>query len=582
MESPADKDRDQLHSSLRANSSDFIGVVIDEGGEEADDLVQHHVDEELTSEEKKEAEIGSSVIDSSANDPKSHEEFANNETSAPPLPAAVVGGSSITFKFSYKPRDYEQGYYDQLFYHVASTSNTPVTADKPKEEIIVSPKEAAKLFYKSGVPSERLRMIWNMATLPSTPLPPGTKPPPSMTYGQFRVAVRLIQLFQNRVAAVDEQLTVSEENSGEGVGGSGEGSTRLAPAYFNGISGEIIPLPNNNVVQAIKTMYGFSPSESNEVPASKPNEVTRLARRRTSNSLSTLSTNEGRMNGNIPASEEANLNAAEPMSLAEMEREIRRLTAIVGNLQREVNILKRGNADVPRIDVAEDEDPTVGVEIYWGERKEKEQSPEKRTVTPNETPLKAKVPRSSKDLRSSTPTVPQLPTMDNRRNAASKNRLSQSQNIPAMHPYIPTRTNVARVSVQPTKIPPEGESLTSQMHAVQKQEEFDTLLSHAKERTGGDSGSKTGSRQSNRSGSFRPASVVRRSARDNRPTDLSASARHIVRDKTGKVELYTNFEVEPPSTKAVDLAPLNPPPLGTSFDEQVPVATHRRSLMRRR
>ena len=270
----------QLHSSLRANSSDFIGNVLDEGGEEEEN---HAADDELTAEEKKDADIGLSVPTasaSSANDPKSHEGVAQNETSAPPLPA--VGGSAmITFKFSYQPRDYEQNYYDQLFYHVASTSNTPVSENKPKEEIIVSPNEAAKLFYKSGVPSERLRMIWNMATLPSTPLPPGTKPPPSMTYGQFRVAVRLIQLFQNRVAAVDEQLTVS---------GSDEGSaSRLAPAYFNGISGEIIPLPNNNVVQVIKTMYGGSPSESNEVSASKPNEVTRLARRRTSNSLSTLS-----------------------------------------------------------------------------------------------------------------------------------------------------------------------------------------------------------------------------------------------------------------------------------------------------
>ena len=302
------------------------------------------------------------------------------------------------------------------------------------------------------------------------------------------------------------------------------------------------------------------------------------------------------MNGNMRASEEANLNAAEPMSLAEMEREIRRLTAIVGNLQREVKKLKRGNANVQRNDF-EDEDPTVGVEIYWGERKEKEQqSPEKRTVTPNEVPLKPKVPRSSRNLRISTPTTPPQPTVDNRRNAASKNRLSQSQNIPSMHPSIPRRTQtnlgiaaaeaatgVAQASVQPTKVPPEGESLTSQMHAVRKQEEFDTLLSHAKERTEGDVGSRTGSRQSNRSGSFRPARVARRSARDNRPADLSASARHIVRDKTGKVELYTNFEVEPPSTKAVDLAPLNPPPLKPSFDEQVPVAqNHRRSLMRRR
>jgi len=599
---------------MKANSSDY-GDIMEEGGEEvgnppetsADTTERDHDDYRMTAEEKKEADIPivSVPIDSSTNnDPNSHVEVVNNETSKPPLPAVVVGVSSsiITFKFSYEPRDYEQEYYDQLFSRVASTSNTPVAANKPKEEIIVPPKEAAKLFYTSGVPPERLRMVWNMATLPSTPLPPGAKPPPSMTYGQFKVAVRLIQLFQNRVAAVDEQLTVSEENSGEGGGGSDGGLVvRLAPAYFNGISGEFVPLPNNNAAEAIKTMYGVPASETNEVPASTPNGVTRQARRRSSS----LSSNEekrpsnGRMNGNMPAYEEAN-NAAQPMSLVEMEREIRRLSVMVGSLQREVKELKRDNANVPRNTIVEDEDPTVGVEIYWGERKEKEQSPEKRAVTPNEVPLKAKVAKTPKNLRSSMPTPPQYATMDNRKNTVSRNRLSQSQNIPAMHPSIPRRTKnhlgihasgaatgVAQVSMQSIQIPEEGESLTSQMHAVRKQEEFDTLLSHAKDRVEGDSASKTGSRHSNRSGSFRPAllsNTPRRNRRDNRPADLSASARHIIRDKTGKVELY-KVEPEPPSTKAVDLTPLNPPPLRPTFGEEAPIPVtqnHRRSLIRRR
>eukprot|EP00985_Skeletonema_marinoi_P001675 scaffold676_cov137-Skeletonema_marinoi.AAC.5 len=630
MESPAEdttpppssyaqgRNMNHLHSSgssMKANSSDY-GDIMEEGGEEvgnppetaADTTERDHDDYGMTAEEKKEADIPivSVPIDSSTNnDPNSHVEFANTETSKPPLPAVVVGVSSsiITFKFSYEPRDYEQEYYDQLFYRVASTSNTPVAANKPKEEIIVPPNEAAKLFYTSQIPPERLRMIWNMATLPSTPLPPGAKPPPSMTYGQFKVAVRLIQLFQNRVAAVDEQLTVSEENSGEGGGGSDGGVVvRLAPAYFNGISGEFVPLPSNNAVEAIKTMYEVPASETNGVPASTPNGVTRQARRRSSS----LSSNEekrpsnGRMNGNMPAYEEAN-NAAQPMSLVEMEREIRRLSVMVGSLQREVKELKRGNANVPRNTIVEDEDPTVGVEIYWGERKEKEQSPEKRAVTPNEVPLKAKVAKTPKNLRSSMPTPPQYATMDNRKNTVSRNRLSQSQNIPAMHPSIPRRTKnhlgihasgaatgVAQVSMQPIQIPEEGESLTSQMHVVRKQEEFDTLLSHAKDRVEGDSASKTGLR-SNRSGSFRPALLSNtprrnRLVRDNRPADLSASARHIIRDKTGKVELY-KVEPEPPSTKAVDLTPLNPPPLRPTFDEEAPVPVtqnHRRSLIRRR
>lgn len=128
-------------------------------------------------------------------------------------------------------------------------------------------------------------------------------------------------------------------------------------------------------------------------------------------------------------------------------------------------------------------------------------------------------------------------------------------------------SGTVHVSQQPLKIPEDGESLTAQMHAVRKEEEFDTLLSHAKDRMEGDGGSNAGSRQSNRSGSFRPVrlnqSMVmqQRNPSGNSPAELAASARHIVRDKEGKVEVYSREKVEPPSTKAIDLAPLNPPPI---------------------
>jgi hypothetical protein len=141
------------------------------------------------------------------------------------------------------------------------------------------------------------------------------------------------------------------------------------------------------------------------------------------------------------------------------------------------------------------------------------------------------------------------------------------------------------------KIPEEG-SLTAQMQAVRREEEFDTLLNHARDRIEGDGGSNAGSRQSNRSGSFRPArlnqSMVmqRRNPNRSRPTELAASARHIIRDNTGKVEVYSREEVEMPSTKAVDLAPLNPPPLQSSNEELLHAATnqsaHRKSTNRRR
>lgn len=532
-----------------------------------DATTNHNDGDELTAEEKKEADI-TPVPQCKEDVPINHDEVADNETSSnPPLPSVVSGSSIMTFKFSYEPRDYEQEYYDNLFYHVVSTSNIPIAAaDKPKEEIVVSPKEAAKLLYTSGVPPERLRMIWNMATLPSTPLPPGANPPPAMTNGQFRVAVRLIQLFQNRVAAVDEQLNVSDEARTVYSGSEGgfvlNKSDRLAPAYFNGVSGEIIPLPKN--IETIKT-NGVSPSKSNG--------LTRQVKRRSSKtSLSSLSINEEKTPSN------GRTNAPQPMPLAEMEREIRRLSTMVSTLQGEVEELKRGNVYAPRNNIA-DEDPSVGVEIYWGQRKVKEISPDERISTPNELPLKAKVSTRSINSKSFVPTPPQFAAMNNRRINVSRNRLSQSQNIPTTHPSISRRakgnlgvstpggavgTDV-QVSRQPMKIPEDGVSLTSQMQAVRREEEFNALLGHAKERMEGDGGSNAGSRKSNRSGSFRPVRLnqsmeQRRYPNGNRPAELAASARHIVRDKAGKVEVYSREEVKPPSTKAVDLAPLNPPP----------------------
>eukprot|EP00571_Detonula_confervacea_P003074 CAMPEP_0172317736 /NCGR_PEP_ID=MMETSP1058-20130122/32556_1 /TAXON_ID=83371 /ORGANISM="Detonula confervacea, Strain CCMP 353" /LENGTH=816 /DNA_ID=CAMNT_0013032363 /DNA_START=241 /DNA_END=2691 /DNA_ORIENTATION=- len=130
-----------------------------------------------------------------------------------------------TFKFQYSPLDFERDYYDKLFNY----------AQENKRDTILPPKAAASLFVSSGIPSDRLRMIWNMAVLPATAYPAGTKPPPAMTVGQFRSAVRLIQLFQNRVTAKDEKLRVSEE-------------VLLAPAYFTGVSGVLVPLPWNELV----------------------------------------------------------------------------------------------------------------------------------------------------------------------------------------------------------------------------------------------------------------------------------------------------------------------------------------------
>ena len=628
----------QLNSSMKANSSDFIGDIIDESGD-VDDK-QATVDDVMPdAEEKKEAEIklSSPVVPQTPQDNKeevgegssnsNHDKAINGSSNNSPLPASSAStGGSITFKFSYEPRDYERKYYEQLFYHVVSTSNISSANNKPKEEVIVSPKEAAKLFYKSGVPPERLRMIWNMATLPSNPLPPGTKAPPSMTYGQFQVAIRLIQLFQNRVAALDDQLNVSDSartvysnGTGDGRGGGGSDadggyvmnqSDKLAPAYFDGISGELIPLPNT--MEDIKKRNGMDVepklvSAKIPVAASSGNEMKQVRRRSSRNSFSSLSTNEDkspsnrnqRVNGwydsspnNIPRSMPAPHNNGEsnlqPMPLAEMEREIRRLSATVSTLQREVEELKRGNNAYHQTNNISDDDPSVGVEIYWGEKRREGVSPHQSTI---QSRGKERASPNSISPKGSIPAPPIYTETNSGMANSRKNRLRQSQNIPSIHPSSRRGKGNIQVSQQPMKIPEEG-SLTAQMQAVRKEEEFDTLLIHARDRIEGDGGSNAGSRQSNRSGSFRPArlnqSMVmqRRNPNRSRPTELAASARHIIRDNTGKVEVYSREEVEMPSTNAVDLVPLNPPPIQSSNEELLHASTnqsaHRKSTNRRR
>ncbi|KAL3758084.1 hypothetical protein ACHAWU_009288 [Discostella pseudostelligera] len=131
---------------------------------------------------------------------------------------------STTFKFHYEPLEFERNYYHQLF-DLAKANSSSVDDDT-----IIPPKDAAKLFVTSGIPPDRLRVIWNMSVLPATPYPPGTKPPPAMNAGQFQVAVRLIQLYQNRITAKDEWLRVPKE-------------VQMAPAYFDGVSGVLVPMP---------------------------------------------------------------------------------------------------------------------------------------------------------------------------------------------------------------------------------------------------------------------------------------------------------------------------------------------------
>jgi len=133
------------------------------------------------------------------------------------------------FKFNYHPSPHEKEYYEKLCTYAKNHNSPDITND------IVSPGAAAKLFITSGIPSDRLRMIWNMSVLPAVPYPPGIVPPPAMTSGQFYASVRLIQLFQNRITAKDEMLRVDE-------------GVDMSPAYFAGVSGVLIPLPDEDAM----------------------------------------------------------------------------------------------------------------------------------------------------------------------------------------------------------------------------------------------------------------------------------------------------------------------------------------------
>ena len=83
-----------------------------------------------------------------------------------------------------------------------------------------------------------------MAVLPITPYPPGTQPPPTMTITQFYSAVRLIQLYQNGVVAMNDELHVDSANVGGGD---------LAPAHFGGVSGSDVALPYKEIMMEIPT-----------------------------------------------------------------------------------------------------------------------------------------------------------------------------------------------------------------------------------------------------------------------------------------------------------------------------------------
>jgi hypothetical protein len=135
-------------------------------------------------------------------------------------------------KFRYDPPDNERPYYDRLF-RLARGSPRGIEENGDDNDvddglIILPPGDAARFFLTSGVPSDRLRLIWNMAVAPAIPYPKGVKPPPAMTKCQFQSAVRLIQLYQNKVSALNETLSVVDDIN-----------KVLKPVYFGSLTRSI-------------------------------------------------------------------------------------------------------------------------------------------------------------------------------------------------------------------------------------------------------------------------------------------------------------------------------------------------------
>jgi hypothetical protein len=79
--------------------------------------------------------------------------------------------NALVCKFSYEPRADESAYYQGLFNYVASFLNNTKEKKQSEGGVILPPKLVAeKLFLASKIPSEKLRVIWNMATAVMKPV----------------------------------------------------------------------------------------------------------------------------------------------------------------------------------------------------------------------------------------------------------------------------------------------------------------------------------------------------------------------------------------------------------------------------
>lgn len=454
-----DEDESELDnsgsSSKLANRRHSLPLVVEEEGSDEDDGEEKKEDisptgRVLSSRENLHWQISDNGSISSKTSLKKPVSFSSNR-------------DRYTFKFSYEPRESEREYYRHLFQH----------AKVEKQSDILPPKEAAQLFLTSGIQSDRLRMIWNMAVLPA-PKSAKDTPPPSMAREQFNVAVRLIQLFQNRVTAKDDQLNVSD-------------NMLMAPPFFSGISGVQVAMPWKDLGQTEHgSEEGSSATVNRRASVATANFSSNATTSLSDGDTSTEGGKQWQRRHSIESTESGSpMVPAQPKSVTasicstdqdkifRMEQDIEMLKSQVKSLQLEVKSLKeirqpeqtrlanrqqRGasGAIAPTSFTSEysddDDKPTTDVEMYWGNgdrsarSRPTEASAESKTSPMRQTPpsaLKTNPTYQTNAPRPVQSTHVRTPRRNIEQTAKSRNF---SRNIPRFHSTSQIQTSYSNQS----------------------------------------------------------------------------------------------------------------------------------------
>ena len=291
-----------------------------------------------------------------------------------------------------------------------------------------------------------------------------------MTQPQFNTTVRLIQLFQNRTLAMDAQLKKIDKSklpiSRNGNKAKGAFMQRklvkfdpdgLLPAYFAGISGVLLAVPGSIEYKA--------KGDNKLVPTNENRKNTQSNRRRTVDDVRSRAMKGGTRRRTVTG--EMQNTGAHELRMKRMEKELIQLKTTVQLLQAEVRQLKillptRNRNEMARVkstphliskqtrevvshkksesearkpaeglvhvttqDEIDNDEPNTGVESYWGNRDEAEET--KNQLSPADPSRKSRGTEDNKQA-SGRIVVREVLSFD------PKMSMKMSSNIPAMHP----------------------------------------------------------------------------------------------------------------------------------------------------